>query len=258
MNNIVQKFAVAALALSVSAAALSPMVANAATAGTAKTDQAQYNVPNNVNGPHGARKAYDIWLASHANQEKNAKPQAASHDIVPNNTNGPNGGRKEHDIWKSKQDQKAKPDAAVLQSNYQQQGIDVLQNLRAARVALDQNNLVKTKSLLQQARSDLANMQNAGIDGHFKVVGPTLVSQDYVTTFTETTAGDKVAVVQPALTNIASTDISIPFSQTKQKLNLAYTQLINSHPHQAKMTLADAENSILVQSDFIVAGPQAS
>ncbi|WP_417805326.1 YfdX family protein [Thalassospira lucentensis] len=60
MQNFTNKFAAAVLALGVSGAVLSPVIANAAET-QAPAAQTEF-VPNNTNG-HSARKEYDIWKA---------------------------------------------------------------------------------------------------------------------------------------------------------------------------------------------------
>jgi hypothetical protein len=235
MKNVTRKFAIATLAFGVSTAFV-PAFANAADA-----NSYQAIAPNNTAGKHGARKAYDIWLAAHpdADASWHNTPDQISHEVVPNNTAGPHGARKETDIFDAQQAKLPQPDvnSPAIQAKFSSEGQTVLQQVHEARVALNRNDHVTAKKLLHDARATMSNMYDEGAQGNLVINGQLVMDQDLATPQSGATS------------NVSYNKVVMPFSETLGDLNLAYTQLINSYPHQANQTLGLVERNLSVQTD---------
>ncbi len=233
MKTLSRNIAIVALAFGVSGLAMAPAIANAAENVTYPTV-----VPNNHAGPDGAIKEHTIWMANHpkAATEKNAQ-KFDSQAVVPNNVTGSHSGRKEHDIWLAKQAKlsQTNPNSQAMQTDFSQKGATILQQVQEARVALSAGDHVTAKKLLHDARATLSNMYNSGAQGNIVITGPLVFDEDF-------SAGNQVQG------NAQIDQVILPFEKTRENLNLAYTQLINSHPFQANQTLGLFEQDLGVQT----------
>lgn len=233
MKNLSRNIAIVALAFGVSGLAMSPAIANAAENGMYPAI-----TPNNTAGAHGARKAHDMWLATHpeTSGDQNAAPQV-SHEVLPNNDAGPHGARKAYDIREAQQAKLAQPNlnSPAMQADFSQKGETVLQEVHQARVALSAGDHVTAKKLMHNARATLSDMYNDGASGNIVITGPLVFDEDF-------SAGNQIKG------DAQINQVILPFESTLGNLNLAYTQLINNHSFQANQTLGLVEQDLGVQT----------
>ncbi|AUG51857.1 YfdX family protein [Thalassospira marina] len=243
MKNLSRNIAIVTLAFGVSALAMAPNIASAAENGTYPAI-----VPNNTSGPHGARKEYDIWLAQHPESPTNQATVSEYNDsFVPNNASGPHRARKEHDIWLAQQAKFTQPDpnSAAMKADFSKKGETVLQQVHQARVALSAGDHDTAKQLLHNARATLSDMYDDGANGNIIITGPLVFDQDFA-------AGNQ------AKGNAQLSQVVLPFGKTRGNLDLAYTQLINSHPLQANQTLGLVEQDLSVTTAQVTTGSMTS
>ena len=233
MKTLSRNIAIIALAFGASGLAMMPAIASAAENGTY-----QAITPDNTSGAHGARKAHDIWLATHPESAsgQNASPQV-NHEVLPNNHAGPNGARKAYDVRQVKEAEHAQPNpnSSAIKAAFSQEGETVLQQVHEARVALSAGDRVSAKKLMHNARATLSDMYNEGAHGNIVITGPLVFDEDF-------SAGNQLQG------NAQINQVILPFDKTRENLNLAYTQLINNQPFQANQTLGLVEQDLGIQT----------
>lgn len=151
--------------------------------------------------------------------------------------------RHEYENWVAAhpQYQRNNQNFVVTDASFAKQGATVMSQVRDAIDALSADNTVRAKQLLHDARMTMDDMYDRGASGLVQINNQLLVNSA-----SPATSKDGIT------TQASMSRVLMPFSQTKEFLNIAYTKLVNNDQSGALDVLKNAEANLQSQTVSLV------